>query len=102
MGLSTSPAHLVMLLSSLFSDKTRYHTCLCYMNDIAIYTNQWSEHLQQLELTLKTLRDARLSCNPRKTEIGLDETEYPGYRISSDSVRITKKRTEVIGKVTAP
>jgi len=33
MGLSNSPSHLVMLLSNLFSDKTRYHSCLCYMDD---------------------------------------------------------------------
>ena len=102
MGLSTSPAHLVMLLSSLFTDKTRYHSSLCYMDDIALFTNQWPEHLQQLELRLKTLRDAYLSCNPRKTEIGFDEIEYLGYRISSDSVRITKKRIEIIEKIRSP
>jgi len=72
------------------------------MDDIAIFTNQWPEHLQHLELTLKTLRDACLTCNPRKTEIGFDEIEYLGYRISSDSVRITKKRIEIIDKIRAP
>ena len=43
-----------------------------------------------------------LSCNPRKTEIGASEIEYLGYRLSGDSVRMTKKRIQVINDIQAP
>ena len=102
MGLCNSPAHLVMLLGNLFSDKTRYHNVLCYMDDLVLYTQDWESHLQQLELTLQTLQDANLSCNPRKTEIGFPEICYLGYRVSGESVRINKKRIEAIDKIVAP
>ena len=99
---SNSPSHLVMLLSNLFTDKTRYHSVLCYMDDLVLFSQDWGSHLHQLELTLQTLQNANLSCNPRKTEIGFPEIDYLGYRVSGDSVRINKKRIEAIDKIVAP
>jgi len=45
---------------------------------------------------------AYISCNPKKVNVAVSETEYLGYRISGDSVRMTKKHIEVINKITAP
>ena len=97
MGLSNSPSHLVMLLSNLFSDKTRHHSCLCYMDDLVLFSRDWSSHIQQLELSLQTLQDANVSCNPRKTEIGFPEIDYLGYRISRDSVQSNPIQRDVTG-----
>ena len=75
-GLNNSlSSQLNLILSNLFSDKTRFHS---------------------------TLQKNRLSCNPRKTEIGASEIEYLGYRLSVDSVRMSKKRIQVINNITAP
>ena len=101
-GLHSSPSHLILILSNLFSDKTRFHNIAVYMDDICCFSNDWDSHIEQLELTLRTLQDARLSCNPKKTEIAYPEMEYLGYRISGDSIRISNKRIEVIKKITPP
>jgi len=72
------------------------------MDDIIIANNSWNSHLQQLELTLQTLQDANIACNPRKTEIAYPEIDYLGYKISANSLRVNDKRIEVIRKITPP
>ena len=51
---------------------------------------------------LRTLQEANISCNPRKADVAVPEIEYLGYRISGDSIRMTNKRIQVIGKISAP
>jgi len=66
-----------------------------------VYSNDWNSHIQHLELVLKTLHENRISCSPTKTEIGFAEVEYLGHRLSAESVRISEKRVEAIGKIQA-
>jgi len=100
MGMSNSPSALNLLLSTIFSDKSRFHSLACYVDDILVYSND--SHIQQLELALKTLHENCISCSPTKTEIGFAEVEYLGHRLSAESVRISEKRVEAIGKIQAP
>jgi len=72
------------------------------MDDLIIASNSWNSHLQQLVLTLQTLQDANIACNPRKTEIGFPEIDYLGFRVSRNSLRFSEKRIEIISKITAP
>jgi len=89
---------LPMGLSNIFSDKSRFHSLVCYVDDIMICSNDWSSHLQQSELALRTLQENDISCSPTKTEIGFAEVEY----LSADSVRISEKRIESVHKIQAP
>ena len=72
------------------------------MDDLLIYSTDWQSHLEQLELTLRTIQENDISCSSKKTEIGFAEIEFLGYTLSADSVRISEKRIEAIGKITAP
>jgi len=69
MGLNNSPSALNLHLSNIFSDKSRFHSLACYVDDILLYTVQWDSHLQQLELALQTLEENQISCSPTKTDI---------------------------------
>jgi len=74
----------------------------CYVDDILIYSNDWNAHLQQLELAFQTLKENNILCSPTKTEIGFAEVEYLGHRLSAETVRISEKRVEAIGKIQPP
>jgi len=102
MGLSCSPAQLNLILSNIFCDKSCFHSLACYVDDILIFSNDWNAHMQQLELALETLHENRISCSPTKTEIGYQEVEYLGHRLSAESIRISEKRVEAIGKIQPP
>jgi len=101
-GLSTSPNQLVLILTSLFSDRSRFNNLSFYMDDIIIASNSWNSHLQQLELTLQTLQKANITCNPRKKEIGFPGIDYLGFRVSRNSLRLSEKRIQIIHQITAP
>jgi len=58
--------------------------------------------VEQLELALKTLKENNISCSPTKTKIGFAEVEYLGHRLSAESVRISEKHVEAIGKIQSP
>jgi len=58
--------------------------------------------MQQLELALQTLKENNISCSPTTTEIGFAEVEYLGHRLSAETVRISEKRVEAIGKIQPP
>jgi len=53
-GLNNSRSQLNLILSNLFSDKTRFHSLCCYVDDLCIYSNDWKSHVQQLELAMRT------------------------------------------------
>jgi len=91
-GLSTSPSQSVLILTNLFSDRSRFTNLNCYMDDIIIASNSSNSHLQQLELTFQTLKNANIACNPRKTEIGFPEIDYLGFRISRNSLKSSEKK----------
>ena len=101
-GLNNSPSALMRTLGLLFSDKKRFRNMLVYMDDVAIFTQTWEAHLEQLEQALQVLCEANVSLSPRKTEIGAQEVEYLGHRISGDTIRMTEKHIEAIGKIGAP
>jgi len=101
-GMSNCPSALYLILSNIFSDKSRFHSLACYVDDILIYSNDWNDHIQQLELALKTLQENRISCSPTKTEIGFAEVEYLGHWLSAESVRISEKRVDAVGKIQLP
>ena len=99
MGLSSSPSQLNLILSNIFSDKLRFHSLACYVDDILIYSKDWKSHMQQLQLALKTLQE---NDSPTKAEIGFAEVKHLGYRLSAQSVRLSEKRIEAINKLQPP
>jgi len=72
------------------------------VDNILIFSKDWKAHLQQLELALKTLHENRILCSPTKTEIGYQEVEYLGHRLSTESIRISEKRVQAIDKIQLP
>ena len=101
-GLSTSPSQLILTLSTLFADKNRFHSIGIYMDDLILFSRTFSSHLEQLKVTLETLKSNSLSCNPKKTELCFDQVEYLGFRVSSEGIRINERRIEAIKHITAP
>ena len=60
------------------------------MDDLALYTNKFDGHVEQLKLTLSTLRENRFSCNPKKTELAHSRIEYLGFVLSTDGIQMSE------------
>ena len=54
---------------------------LVFFNDILIYSKNWKEHLQHLEVVLTILADQSLYAKLSKCEFGMIELLYIGHVI---------------------
>ena len=101
-GLSQAPSELLGALGTLFGDKNKFHSTALYFDDILVYNSSFSDHLEHLKLVFQTLRENNYSCNPKKTEIAMNEVEYLGFKIDSQGLHISEKRIQAIQHITSP
>ena len=78
---------------------TGYVTRICeiHIDDLLVHGRTDDELLDNLRKILVRLRENRVTANPEKTELGLDEVEYVGHLISSEGTSFTpEKRLQVL------
>ena len=74
MGVRNSPENFQEKISEIFY---RFEFIRACIHDLLIVTRgDWSDNLENLELTLKKLKDKRLKCNIKKSFFEHTEMEY--------------------------
>ena len=58
-----------------------------YINDIAVFSNSWEEHIQTLRQVLTRLRDKGYAIRCSKCEWGVQNTEFLGYLLTPKGIR---------------
>ena len=101
-GLCNSSHALASALLGLFSDKQRFRNLYLYVDDILAIASSFPEHLTTLEVMLENLKSNDFTCNPEKFSFCYSELEYLGYRISANSIRISKRRVDAVTKIQPP
>jgi hypothetical protein len=61
-----------------------------------VYTENFDEHLEHLEIVLDRLRSAGLTVKPEKVVFATEEISFLGHVISPAGVRIDPERTRAI------
>lgn len=59
-----------------------------YLDDICIFSNSASEHLQHLRAVLTRLREFKLYCKPTKCEWMVKQIEFLGHKFSSSGLSV--------------
>ncbi len=73
-----------------------------YVDDMAVYSSQWSEHLDHLERYLKTIESSGLTLNLAKCKFGLPEVRFVGHVIGSGRRRADPAKVEAIQSLKPP
>jgi len=84
-GLTNAPSTFQNLMNSVLKPFLR-KCVLVFFDDILIYSNSWSEHLQHLRVVLSVLRANKLHVKKSKCEFGTSSVQYLGHTISADGV----------------
>ena len=84
-GLQGAPAKFQCLMDQVLQGTSKFAGA--YIDDIAIYSETWSEHLEHVEEILKRLRAAGLTANPKKCKVGMAEMVYLGHKIARGQVK---------------
>ena len=65
-----------------------------YMDDIIIYGQTEKEYLANLEKVLARLVKFRLTVNPAKSKLGLQQVQYVGHVIDQEGITFDRARLE--------
>ena len=94
-GLTNAPAAFMSITNDVFRDYTDSFV-MVYLDDILIYSNSWSEHLQHIKLVLNRLRKHKLYAKPSKCAFGVQEVEYLGFVLRAGKITMNPNKTIAI------
>ncbi|CAJ0922012.1 unnamed protein product [Ranitomeya imitator] len=75
-GMKNAPATFQRMVNLLLQGLETY--AVAYLDDIAIFSSSWEEHLQHLEEVLRRIHQAGLTIKPGRCQMGMSEVHYLG------------------------
>ena len=70
--------------------------CICYLNDILIYSDNVSDHNNHVKRILKTLREHKLFVKLKKCSFNKDWIEYLRFIINTKNIIMNSAKTKTI------
>jgi len=100
-GLSNAPATFSRAIGIALSGLT-YAECLCYFDDVIIFSKNMTEHCTRLTSVLTRFREHNLRVKASKCSFGADEVVYLGHSVSREGIHTDPKKIEAIKALPAP
>ncbi|GFU54195.1 retrovirus-related Pol polyprotein from transposon 17.6 [Trichonephila clavipes] len=85
-GLCNAPATFERMMDNLLRN-FKWTMCLCYLDDIIVFSETFEDHLIRLRLVLKCLQEAGIKLNSKKCLFAAQEVKILGHLVSSNGVR---------------
>jgi hypothetical protein len=83
------------LMNELLHDFIR-HFVLVFFDDILIYSNSWSSHLQHVRAVLQCLREHKLAIKQSKCSFSAASVAYLGHVITAQGVAMDAEQVAVV------
>ena len=93
-GLNGAPATFQRLMDRVLVGTESF--AASYIDDVAIYSRSWQEHLTHLQEVFRRLKGAGLTIRPDKCSFAKQETEYLGYVLGSGVIRPQVGKLEAV------
>ena len=100
-GLRTAPATFQRAMALVLAGLT-YSICLCYLDDIIIFSHTITEHCVRLKSVLSRFHQYNLRLNLPKCTIAAREVNYLGHAICEKGIRPIPSKIEAINKIPSP
>lgn len=100
-GLCNAPATFERMMDNILRH-LKWTTCLCYLDDIIVFSETFSEHLKRLNIILKCMNDAGLILNPKKCCFGTTQLKVLGHVISSGYVQPDPDKVKAVKEFPVP
>ena len=70
--------------------------CIVYLDVVLIYSDNLEQHKQDVRNIINSIYQSGIRLKPSKCEFHQTETEYPGFIISQEGIRVDPVKTKVI------
>ncbi|XP_068111085.1 uncharacterized protein [Hyperolius riggenbachi] len=84
-GMKNAPATFQRAVNDLLAGMQDF--AVAYLDDIAVFSTTWDEHLNHLSQVLERLSSANLTVKPSKCQVGMTEVQYLGHRVGGNTLR---------------
>jgi hypothetical protein len=93
-GLHNAPATFQRMMNDVLREC--FDFCQVYIDDVAVYSTTWEEHLEHLRRVFTCLRKANLNLKMAKCQFGRHQVEYLGYVVGDGKVLPNPKKIEAV------
>lgn len=99
-GLKTSPAVFQRNMELVINGASDYASA--YLDDLIIYSKTKDDHLDHIEDVLKRLVKHNLQVKLSKCKFFTEEVAFLGYVVSSEGIKVNKKKVQAIVNMQPP
>ena len=99
MGITCSPDIAQSIMEKLLKDIDDLEV---YIDDIALFSKDWNQHLQKIKELLSRLDEKGFSVNPAKCEWGVKETDFLGHWLTPKGIKPWYKKVKAIVNMDEP
>ena len=92
-GMKNAPATFQRMVNKLVRD---IDGCEGYIDDVVIFSDNWSDHIRQIERFFQIMREAKLTINLMKSEFGKASVKYLGHIVGQGQVRPLDAKIQTI------
>ena len=98
-GMKNAPATFQRMVNKLVRN---IDGCEGYIDDVVIFSDNWSDHIRQIERFFQIMREAKLTINLMKSEFGKATVKYLGHIVGQGQVRPLDAKIQTIAKFPIP
>ena len=98
-GMKNAPATFQRMVNKLVRN---IDGCEGYIDDVVIFSDNWSDHIRQIERFFQIMREAKLTINLMKSEFGKATVKYLGHIVGQGQVRPLDAKIQTIVKFPIP
>ena len=98
-GMKNAPATFQRMVNKLVRD---IDGCEGYIDDVVIFSDNWSDHIRQIERFFQIMLEAKLTINLMKSEFGKATVKYLGHIVGQGQVRPLDAKIQTIVKYPIP
>ena len=85
-GLCNAPATFERLMDNVLPG-LKWKICLCYLDDVVIFSRTFEEHLSRINTVLNCVANAGLQLNTQKCHFGCTQILILGHVVSPEGIR---------------